>query len=140
MSIRLCTLIIFIVVLAADAIASDGTYAINLANSRELGTYMTNATFFTLYHYLGDSPGKGISTCYGNCSKIWPPFYTDNLTFNPELKSRYFHIISRDDGSKQLTYRGWPLYLYSGDSKPYETKGQAMKGVWFVVNPGNLTR
>jgi len=37
---------------------------INLANNKELGTYMTNATFFTLYHYLSDPPGKGISTCY----------------------------------------------------------------------------
>src|SRR5512137_2921799 len=136
----MCALILFVVVLSANSIASESTYNVNLANNMELGTYMTNATFFTLYHYLSDPPHKGISTCYGDCSKIWSPFYVENLMPNPELKSRDFDVISRDDGKKQLTYLGWPLYLYIGDTKPYETRGQAKNGVWFVVNPQNLTR
>ena len=140
MSIKLYALILLAVILEANAIASEGTYTINLANDTELGTYMTNETFFTLYHYLGDPPGKGMSTCYDNCSKNWPPFYSENLTVNPELKSRDFDVINRDDGKRQLTYKGWPLYLFIGDTKPHETRGQAVNGVWFVINPQNLTR
>ena len=140
MPIRLCALILFIVVLSANAIALESQYNVNLANSTELGTYMTNATFFTLYRYLGDPPGKKVSTCNGNCSEIWSPFYVENLVPNPELKSRDFDVINRNDGTKQLTYKGWPLYLYTGDTKPYQTRGQAKNGVWFVVNPQNLTR
>ena len=139
MSIRLCSLIVFVVFLAVNAIAIESAYNINLANNMELGPYMTNATFFTLYHYLGDPRGKEISMCYGNCSEIWPPFYVENLTLNPELKSRDFDVISRDDGKKQLTYLGWPLYLYVDDTKPYEKRGQANNSAWFIVNPQNLT-
>jgi predicted lipoprotein with Yx(FWY)xxD motif len=62
------------------------------------------------------------------------------LTVNPELKSRDFDVITRDGGKKQLTYKGWPLYLYSGDTKPFETNGQRVNGLWFVVNPQNLTK
>jgi predicted lipoprotein with Yx(FWY)xxD motif len=71
---------------------------------------------------------------------MWPPFYVENLNVNPDLNSRDFKVITRDDGTKQITYKGWPLYLYSGDTKPLETNGQAVNGLWFVVNPMNLTK
>ena len=140
MSLKLCALLLAIIIPVTTAIATTNSYTVNLADSKQLGTYMTNETFFTLYRYLSDPSGKGISTCYGGCSAIWTPFYTENLTINPELNSRDFDVITRDDGKKQLTYKGWPLYLYAGDTKPYETNGQSKNGVWFVVNPQNLTR
>lgn len=139
MSLKLCVLLLAIVI-SIIATATTENYTVNLANNEELGTYMTNETFFTLYRYLSDPQDQGISTCYGACSRNWPPFYTENLTINPELRSGDFTVITRDDGSKQLTYKGWPLYLYAGDTKPNETKGQSMDGVWFVVVPQNLTR
>ncbi len=139
MSLKLCALFLAIVIPVVGAALAEN-YSVNLANSAEVGTYMTNETFFTLYRYLSDPQDKGISTCYGACSRNWPPFYTENLTVNPELRSRDFTVITRDDGSKQLTYKGWPLYLYAGDTKPYEMKGQGINGVWFAVIPQNLTR
>jgi predicted lipoprotein with Yx(FWY)xxD motif len=81
-----------------------------------------------------------VSTCNGNCAKVWPPFYVEDLTVNPDLRAGDFDVITRDDGSKQIAYKGWPLYLYSGDKRPLETNGQAVNGLWFVVNPQNLTR
>ncbi|NPV63711.1 MAG: hypothetical protein HPY61_13995 [Methanotrichaceae archaeon] len=89
---------------------------------------------------MGDPQDDKISTCYNSCAVVWPPFYVDDLTVDPELRSRDFDVIDRDDGKKQLTYKGWPLYLYSGDNRAFETNGQAKNGVWFVVNPMNLTR
>jgi predicted lipoprotein with Yx(FWY)xxD motif len=43
--------------------------------------------------------------------------------------------VTRSDGSKQLAVGGLPLYLFAADSKPGETKGQAVGGVWWVVGP-----
>jgi hypothetical protein len=43
---------------------------------------------------------------------------------------------TRDDGSKQLTVAGHPLYTYAGDSKAGQTKGQNLDingGLWTVV-------
>ncbi len=122
------------------AIGANDVYTVNTVNNKQFGSILTNETFFTLYRYLSDPQDEKISACNGNCAKIWPPFYVEDLTVNPELKSRDFDTITREDGSKQLTYKGWPLYLYSGDTKPLETNGQAVNGLWFVVQPMNLTR
>ena len=51
------------------------------------------------------------------------------------LKAEDFASIARDDGRKQTTYRGLPLYYFAGDKAPGETKGQGVKEVWFVAAP-----
>jgi predicted lipoprotein with Yx(FWY)xxD motif len=42
--------------------------------------------------------------------------------------------ITRDDGTMQATYNGWPLYYYSGDAAPGDINGQGMEGLWFLVS------
>lgn len=42
--------------------------------------------------------------------------------------------VTRDDGSLQVTYNGWPLYLYSLDMAPGDALGQGMNNTWFLVN------
>ena len=142
MSIKLFVSILTLISLMTmmAAIAEKESYAVDMVNSKQYGNYLTNETFFTLYRYLSDPQDKEISTCNENCAKIWPPFYVEDLTMDPELRSIDFDTITREDGSKQLTYKGWPLYLYSGDTKPFETNGQGVNGLWFVVQPMNLTR
>jgi len=140
MSFRLYALILAAAVLMPITIEAEDAYSVDMVNSEQFGSYLTNETFFTLYRYLSDPQNGRISTCNGNCAKIWPPFYVEDLTVNPELRSGDFDTITREDGSKQLTYKGWPLYLYAGDTKPLETNGQAVNGLWFVVEPMNLTR
>jgi predicted lipoprotein with Yx(FWY)xxD motif len=43
--------------------------------------------------------------------------------------------ITRDDGTKQVTLGGMPLYLYSGDSHAGDVTGQAVGGSWWAVSP-----
>jgi hypothetical protein len=45
-----------------------------------------------------------------------------------------FASITRDDGAKQLTYNGQPLYRYAGDKSPGQTNGDGIGGVWFVAS------
>ena len=42
--------------------------------------------------------------------------------------------VERPEGI-QVTYNGWPLYFYAGDTVPGDTTGQDQGGVWFVVDP-----
>jgi predicted lipoprotein with Yx(FWY)xxD motif len=142
MSIKIFALILALAALmtAIIAVAEKESYAVDMVSSEQYGDYLTNKTFFTLYRYLSDPQDQKMSTCNGNCAKIWPAFYVEDLTMDPELRPIDFDTITREDGSKQLTYKGWPLYLYSGDTKPFETNGQGVNGLWFVVQPMNLTR
>ncbi len=142
MSIKLFALILalFALMITITAIAEKKSYAVDMVNSKQYGNYLTNETYFTLYRYLSDPQDRKISTCNGGCAKTWLPFYVEDLTMNPELKSIDFDTITREDGSKQLAYKGWPLYLYTGDTKTFETNGQGVNGLWFVVQPMNLTR
>ncbi len=46
--------------------------------------------------------------------------------------------ITRDDGTTQVTYNGWPLYHFSGDTASGDTNGQGLEefgGLWFLVSP-----
>ena len=46
--------------------------------------------------------------------------------------------ITRDDGTTQVTYNGWPLYLFEQDTAPGDTNGQGITdefGQWFLISP-----
>src|SRR5450756_2270499 len=39
----------------------------------------------------------------------------------------------RTDGSVQVTYDGWPLYYWAQDAAAGDVSGQAVNGVWWVL-------
>jgi predicted lipoprotein with Yx(FWY)xxD motif len=134
---RLTTIVlasIFLITICT-AVESITEYSINLVVNDTLGTYLVNQTGFTLYYFMDDAPGNNTSSCYENCSDTWPPFYEENLTVAKGLKPADFSVINRTDGSKQIAYKGWPLYFYSNDIKPGEVNGQNMGELWQVINP-----
>jgi Secreted repeat of unknown function len=45
------------------------------------------------------------------------------------------------DDLVQITYNGWPLYLWHGDSQPGEASGQGLNdtgGLWYVLDPNGV--
>ena len=45
---------------------------------------------------------------------------------------------TRSDGTKQVTYKGHPLYYYVGDPNSGETSGQGINSFgapWYVLSP-----
>ena len=43
-------------------------------------------------------------------------------------------MITRTDGSNQVTYNGWPLYYFASDETAGDAEGQGSGDVWFVVS------
>ena len=112
-------------------------YSINLDYSPAVGNYLANATGWTLYLYMADKPHSGKSACYSSCATYWPPFYASNLRLPEGLNASDFGVINRTDGTRQLTYMGWPLYYYAGDRAAGQINGDDINsfgGLWFVVN------
>src|SRR5262249_61089354 len=43
--------------------------------------------------------------------------------------------VKRPDGKMQVTYAGYPLYFYGGDSKAGQVNGQGIEGEWHAIAP-----
>jgi predicted lipoprotein with Yx(FWY)xxD motif len=100
--------------------------------STGLGDILVGQNGMTLYGFTNDTEAK--STCSGTCADAWPPLLVGpDWEVGPGLDSGIFSTVRRDDGSEQLMAGKWPLYYYSGDTKPGDLLGQGSGDVWFVV-------
>jgi predicted lipoprotein with Yx(FWY)xxD motif len=106
-----------------------------MTTASSLGTILVDAQGKTLYYFANDIPASGTSSCYGQCAVIWPIFSVDLITVSPPLIAADFSSITRTDGKKQTTYRGWPLYYYQADTKRGDVNGENVLKIWFVVKP-----
>jgi predicted lipoprotein with Yx(FWY)xxD motif len=84
----------------------------------------------TLYTYGKDVVGSGKSVCNGMCATNWPPLLVEG---SPAVSGNY-SIITRDDGKKQLAFKGMPLYFYVKDVKPGDKVGDGRsEGAWRII-------
>ncbi len=97
------------------------------------GNYIVDSKGITLYMFTKDAMGD--STCTGGCLNNWPVFYQEKISVTTGLVSSDFGMITRDDGNKQTTYKGWPLYYFSSDANPGDIKGEGVNKVWFIARP-----
>ena len=98
------------------------------------GAVLANGQGKTLYYFTLDQYTNGASACDEVCARTWPVFFTDTIRVSSPLNPADFASITRADGTKQTTYRGRPLYFYSGDSKPGSINGSGINKVWYVAN------
>lgn len=88
---------------------------------------MVNSAGMTVYTFDKDTAFSGKSACNGPCIALWPAV---PVTGKPQGD---YSVVTRDDGSQQLAYKGKPLYLYIKDQKPGDVTGDNVKDVWHVV-------
>lgn len=89
---------------------------------------------FSLYTFNNDTAGSGASTCVGGCASAWPPLTSDGPpTAGPGVDGE-LGVITRGDGTTQVTYKGLPLYRWSGDEAPGDTTGAAITN-WQLAQP-----
>ncbi len=100
--------------------------------SNSLGTILVNSQGMTLYHLSGEVNGKFICTST-SCLGVWHPLIASSGAPGGEVGS--LGTVKRPEGTMQVTYKGTPLYTFTGDQQPGETKGQGIKdvGTWSVI-------
>jgi len=92
---------------------------------------LTSSYGKTMYTFDKDQAGSGKSECVSTCADNWPPVYVE-----PGIKiSGDFSSITRNNGQKQLTYKGKPLYFFVKDKNPGDKTGDNVNNVWRVVMP-----
>ena len=92
------------------------------------GGALVAANGMTLYSFDADKAGSGKSVCNGPCAGLWPPL----LAAADQLSGEY-SVVTRDDGARQLAYKGKPLYFYKADQKAGDRTGDNVNGVWHII-------
>jgi len=121
----------------ATATPAVGTATVQVRQTPALGAVLTTAAGKTLYAFSLDTAGT--STCTGACATAWPPLLLTlgNPVAPPGLPGA-LGTITRSDGTRQVTYKGQPLYTFARDALPGDTTGDgvtAFNGTWHVVHP-----
>lgn len=106
-------------------------YKLQVLESDGIGKYLADDQGKTLYYFTKDEPG--VSNCKDKCSEIWPPFHAENIVAPSGFNKSDFGTITREDGRKQTTYKGHPLYYYFKDTQVGDINGQGVNNVWFVL-------
>ena len=133
-------------VLAATVFATGGLVATATAGARavkvfsaknsSLGEILVSAGGRALYHTAAEK--KNVVKCTGRCATRWLPLVLPpgvRLISGPRAIATMLGTVERPDGRLQVTYDGFPLYLFSGDTKAGEVSGQGAGGIWHALAP-----
>jgi predicted lipoprotein with Yx(FWY)xxD motif len=103
-----------------------------------LGTVLTDEHGLTLYYFLPQKGGVA-SACSATCLTAWPPVVvTGSPTSSSGVTGTLSTVSIMLNGASvnEVTYNGWPLHTFSGDSASGQTNGQNVDNTWFAAEPG----
>jgi predicted lipoprotein with Yx(FWY)xxD motif len=116
-----------------------GSVVISTRKVGKFGTILVDAKGRTLYMFVPDKDKR--VTCVKTCAAIWPPIFLpagSKVVAKGQVKQKLLGSDRDPAGGRVVTYAGWPLYLYVGDTKPGMATGQALNlngGLWYVLAP-----
>jgi predicted lipoprotein with Yx(FWY)xxD motif len=119
----------FILPIALAALA--GSASLSAAPVTVSDGVLVGPNGMTLYTFDKDVAGSGKSVCNGPCATNWPPLMA---TPNDSVQGDY-GVITRDDGNRQWTVKGKPMYFWAKDAKPGDKTGDGFNQVWHAATP-----
>jgi predicted lipoprotein with Yx(FWY)xxD motif len=144
LSVAVTAIVAFALASAAIAGAKPTAGSATLTTARTgLGRIIVNGQGRTLYLFEKDTHAH--SACSGVCAAYWPPVLLNSKAIAIKgAKQSLIGSIARADGSRQVTYAGHPLYLFSGDTRRGQTNGEGLQDFgagWYALTPsGNEDR
>ena len=120
---------------AAAPAATTGAAIVIATKHTKMGTVLAGTKGKTLYLFQADKPGA--SACTGTCASVWPPV-VGTASVSGQAVSADLGTITRSDGTKQVTYKGHPLYYFAKDQDSGDAYGQGIKSFgaeWYVLAP-----
>jgi predicted lipoprotein with Yx(FWY)xxD motif len=92
---------------------------------------LTSHAGMSLYSNDNDKTTPGKTVCYGPCLMLWKPY----LATADAKATGDQGFITREDGSRQWTYKSMALYLWVDDKQPGDRKGDGVRSVWHLAKP-----
>lgn len=116
--------------------ASSSPITIKVSQNKTWGPTLTLKDGATIYRLTKDP--KNMSVCTGKCATIWTPvLLAAGQSTATGVGVSHLGSFTRSNGTKQVTYEGIPLYLFTGDKKIGEVTGNVKDtwGQWWSINP-----
>jgi predicted lipoprotein with Yx(FWY)xxD motif len=123
------------VAMAATSSSNGGT--VKGSSTSKYGTVLVNSSGMTLYRFTPDSRGVNTCTPVAACSKFWPRLLVKGAAkpkVGAGVSTALVGTVKQPKGLTQLSYGGFPLYMFAGDKKAGDVNGEGVAGKWFVVN------
>ena len=118
---------------ATTASGTTGSATVNVATSGD--SRFVDSAGLTLYEFKNDVANSGKSACNGACANNWPPLMAPaSGTPVPGDGVDGLGVITRDDGTMQVTYDGLPLYHFATDKAPGDENGKSIPN-WTLAIP-----
>jgi predicted lipoprotein with Yx(FWY)xxD motif len=99
---------------ATAAGSGTGSTAVSVRQLPAVGSVLVDHSGKTLY--TSDVEARGRIACQGACNAFWKPLPAGAGKPNASAGAGKLGVITRPDGSKQVTDNGKPLYTFSEDS------------------------
>lgn len=124
------------------------------------GHYLTDAHGRALYVVVN---GDETVPCEGECAAAWPPYTEESMSMmegdmmesseemadseemaesddmmGEAVDPMLIGTVMREDGTTQITYNGYPLYYFVGDTEAGVVNCQAVEnfgGIWYILSP-----
>ncbi len=113
---------------------------VKIISNAKFGNILADQDNRSLYFSANDITGE--SACNGGCAEVWPPLTVNvfDLEIGAGLNADDFGTITRDDGLKQITFKGWPLYYFSPNSDGVleladNINGDGRGDVFYIAKP-----
>jgi len=142
---RTVVAVVLLGALTVAAVASAAGTGVG-THSTKRGKVLANSRGFSLYMFKKDKQ-HGNSTCYGQCAKVWPPLLSTGKPValrGSGVNAKLLGTTKRRDGKLEVTYNGWPLYLYQPDRKAGQINGEGANqfgAAWYLLNTsGNIVK
>ncbi len=120
---------------------SAAAYTFSTANVSGLGTVLVNGDNRTIYVLSSEAGGKLTCTDANGCTQVWPdielPAGVSAGVAGNGVQSAQLGTVKSADGKLHVTYGGYPLYTYTGDSGPMQNHGQGITsfgGTWHAID------
>jgi len=125
---------------SAKSPAAAAGITIKTTSIAGLGTVLVNAQGRTLYTLTSESGGKLTCTKSNGCTQSWVEVdLPSGATAVSASGGSQSALLSSETGASGtvVTYNGWPLYTFVGDSKAGQANGEGLQsfgGTWYALD------
>ena len=115
-----------------------GATTVRASLSDSHGPILVDGDGVALYVFTNDVQNGDSSACTdAECSAAWLPVIAEggDPVAGAGAIQKLLGTITRDDGTVQVTYNGWPLYYSADDHGAGSTNGQGVDNAWFLLAP-----